>query len=254
MRLWASILVSLLGCGGQQASGPLAGTSDGVDASNVDASAGDDEVPDDPALDGGSWPDDAADDEADALSLSPGDAGVRDACTKALAPGDLAIVELMIASVAGSGDHGEWLEVRSTLDCAIDLRGLHGDCPLAGRVNSFDVIDELWIPPGGSFLVVDSSSPVIDHELPGMYVAWSNEPGDVLRNLGSTVTLRMNGTLIDSVTYPSMKLTVGASVAFPSDCPPSTRADWSRWQTSKSSWFPGFFGTPNGPNVDVACR
>jgi len=45
------------------------------------------------------------------------------ACEDPLAPGDLVIDELMIASVAGSGDYGEWVEVRSTRPCALNLHG-----------------------------------------------------------------------------------------------------------------------------------
>src|SRR5437868_4642485 len=59
-------------------------------------------------------PDDAGEEPAqeasvaiDASAPSLADAG---ACARPLGPGDLVIDELMIASVAGAGDHGEWLE------------------------------------------------------------------------------------------------------------------------------------------------
>jgi hypothetical protein len=175
------------------------------------------------------------------------------ACSAPLAGGDLAIDELLIESVAGTGDYGEWLEVRSTLSCAIDLRGLHGECPSGARVRTFDVTDDVWLGPGATFVVADSIDPAIDHDLPGTVIAWSGQPGDVLRNKGATVTLLYQNALIDSVTYPALKLVVGASVAFPADCPIERRSDWSAWQTSTSSWFPGFFGTPNAPNTDVFC-
>jgi hypothetical protein len=167
--------------------------------------------------------------------------------------GDLQIEELLIESVAGTGDYGEWLEVRSLLPCAIDLRGLHGECPSGAKVRTFDVIDDLWIPPLGSFVVADSSDPAIDHALPGTLLVWAGQPGDVLRNKGATVSLYAQGTLVDSVTYPALTLVVGASVAFPADCPISRRGDWSAWQTSNASWFPGYRGTPNAPNSDVHC-
>ncbi|MDP8999305.1 MAG: hypothetical protein M3O46_04265, partial [Myxococcota bacterium] len=79
------------------------------------------------------------------------------------------------------------------------------------------------------------------------------QPGDVLRNKGTTVTIHMNGVMIDVVTYPSMALTVGTSLAFPSDCAASRRTDWAAWQPSTASWFPGFYGTPNAANSDVQC-
>jgi hypothetical protein len=159
----------------------------------------------------------------------------------------------MIASTAGTGDHGEWLEIGSTSACAINLRGLHGECASAATVHTFDVAADVWLPAGGSFVVADSSNPALNHDLPGLVIVWSGEPGDVLRNQGDTVTLRLNGALIDSITYPSFTRTIGSSIAFPSDCPPSARSDWTHWQVSTSSWFPAFFGTPGAPNDDVHC-
>jgi hypothetical protein len=184
------------------------------------------------------------------LPFDPGEGGI---CAGGPAPGDIVIVELMIESVAGAGDHGEWLEVQSTIGCALDLRGLRGDVPSGSKVRSFDVGADLWIPAFGTFVVADSSSAAINHGLPGTVVVWSGQPGDVLRNKGDTVTLRSGGTIIDSVTYPSIAPTIGASLAFPSDCAPSRRSDWTAWQPSTFSWFPGFYGTPNAPNDDVHC-
>jgi hypothetical protein len=175
------------------------------------------------------------------------------ACTEPLAPGDLQIEELMIESVAGAGDDGEWLEVKSLRACATNLRGLHGECPRGAKVSSFDVTDDRWIPPGGTFLVADSSNPTVDHSLPEPIVVWSGHVGDVLRNKGSTITLSLSGTRIDALTYPALALAVGDSVAFPSDCDAGARDDFTKWQRSSASWFPGFLGSPNSPNADVHC-
>jgi hypothetical protein len=82
---------------------------------------------------------------------------------------------------------------------------------------------------------------------------WSGAPGDVLRNKGGTIVLSESGAVVDTLTYPALKLTVGASVAFPADCDPSVRSDWTAWQTSSSPFFPGFYGTPNAANTDVSC-
>jgi hypothetical protein len=182
--------------------------------------------------------------------FDPGDGGV---CSAAPGPGDLIIDELMIASVAGTGDHGEWLEVTSTLGCALDLRGLRGSAPNGSKVQSFDIGDDVWIPALGTFVVADSSIAAINHDLPGVLVVWSGQPGDVLRNPGGTATLQYGDAIVDSVTYPSMTLTDGASLTFARDCPPGARADWTKWQPSSASWFPGFRGTPNAPNDDVRC-
>jgi hypothetical protein len=174
-------------------------------------------------------------------------------CVERLAEGVLVIDELMIASVAGTGDYGEWLEVMSTSDCAVNLNGLHGDSPVGTRMHSFDITSDTWLLPHATFVVADSSDPVIDHDLPGPLVAWNGQPADVLRNLGGTVTLTAGSAIVDALTYPSLKPRIGASVAFPADCPSANRRDFRRWQTSLRSWFPGFEGTPNAPNDDVHC-
>ncbi|HEV3188870.1 MAG TPA: hypothetical protein VGY54_00160 [Polyangiaceae bacterium] len=182
------------------------------------------------------------------------DAGVDGSCTEPLGPGNLAIDELMIESVAGAGDYGQWIEVQSALDCAVNVRGLHGECARGAKVATFDITDDLWIPPRGTFVVADSNVPAINHYLPGVVLAWLGHRGDILRKKGSTITLSTRDAVIDTVTYPALALTVGASMAFPSDCDPSSRSDWGRWQLSSASWFPGFSGTPNAPNTDVNCR
>jgi hypothetical protein len=181
------------------------------------------------------------------------DAGEGGTCVGSLAPGDLLIDELMIASVAGSGDDGEWIEVTSTLDCSVDLAGLHGESPRGATVAAFDVVDHLWLPPRGTFVIADSTDPAINHYLPGLLIPWFGHLGDVLRNKGTSVTLTRGGTLIDSITYPALSITAGTSIAFPADCDASARSDWTQWQRSTSSWFPAFMGTPNASNDDVHC-
>jgi hypothetical protein len=228
-------------------------TTDVDDAMPTTRVAGDDAL--DEAPDGReAMGDDAADDaSAPPAPGPPFDAGEGGVCTGPPGSGDLVIDELMISSVAGTGDHGEWLEVASTLGCALDLRGLHGSAPSGSKVQAFDVGDDLWIPAFGTFVIADSSIAAINHDLPGALVVWAGQPGDVLRNPGSTVTLQYDDVIVDSVTYPSMTLTVGASLTFARGCPPATRGDWTRWQPSAASWFPGFRGTPNAPNDDVRC-
>jgi hypothetical protein len=195
---------------------------------------------------------DAGDAEAEVDAATP-DGAPAGACAQPPTPGDLVIDELMLESVAGAGDYGQWIEVASTVSCTLNLLGLHGECAKGSKVNTVDVTSDLWIPPGGTFLIADSSDPAVDHYLPGTLLVWFGQPGSVLRKEGGTVTLSLGSALIDSVTWPSLKPIVGASVSFPSNCAPAQRTDWSRWQTSTFSWFPGFFGTPNAPNNDVQC-
>jgi hypothetical protein len=192
-------------------------------------------------------------DDAAADASSPPDAAPDAACTQPLGEGDLVVDELMIESVAGAGDDGEWLEVTSTAACAVNLRGLHGECPVGAKVHAFDVTDDLWIPPGGTFLVADSTDPAVNHYLPGLVLAWSGQAGDVLRNEGGTVTLSSGEILIDSLTWPSMKLVIGTTLELPADCPDGDADDFGAWQQATASWFPGFYGTPNAPNTDVQC-
>jgi hypothetical protein len=176
-----------------------------------------------------------------------------DACDGGLSPGQLIIDELMIESVAGTGDDGEWLEVANAAGCAVDLRGLHAECPRGSKVATLDISSDEWLAPGALFVVADSTTPAINHYLPGLVYAWAGHPSDVLRNQGATISLMSGDTVIDSVTYPKLPLSVGASLAFPGDCDAGARDDWTEWQTSQATYFPGFLGTPNGPNDDVQC-
>jgi len=220
---------------------------------SLPAPLGDDDAPDDEAaIVAPVWSDE--DDASPPPSTGPPvDAGPDGECADPVGPGDLAIVEILIASESGTGDHGEWLEVRSTRDCALDLRGLHGECAVGAKVATVDVTSDEWLPARGSLVVADATDPAVNHGLPGLVIAWAGDAGDVLRNQGTTVTLIANGALVDSVTYPQLKIPIGTSISFPSDCAPGVRGDWSRWQPSSASWFPGFHGTPNAPNDDVHC-
>lgn len=255
------LLATFLGCD-TTADPYAAGSSPGDDADSLGVLTGDDaDALDDGGAESGNpaW-DDGASPVVDAGSAgpwvdsaAPAEGGPAGACDFPIGPGDLVIDELMIESVAGSGDYGEWLEVENTADCAVDIAGLHGDCAVGAKVYTFDVTEDVWIPSMGTFLVADSPDPAVNHDLPGMLLAWSGHPGDVLRNEGGTVNLRFGETLVDSLTWPSMKLAVGTSLELPADCAPADGADFGQWQPATSSWFPGFRGTPNAPNVDVQC-
>jgi hypothetical protein len=261
-------LLALFACNPSLGVPPGAGGSPSEDASALCTLCGDEggvsyegDDASEPAWDGGEISTDDAPDPADAsesaergtdASSASTDATYEGACTGPLQAGDLLIDELMVESVAGAGDDGEWLEVASTLACATSLRGLHGECPVGSEVHTFDVPEDVWIPPGGRFIIADSVDPAVNHYLPGVVLAWSGHTGDILRNLGGTVTLSAGQQIVVSLTWPAMKLVVGTSVELPSGCL-GDAGDFADWQQAIASWFPAFRGTPNAPNVDVAC-
>jgi hypothetical protein len=212
--------------------------------------AGDDASEDSTALADPGTASTGIDDASPGPPFDPGEGGV---CPPGVNQGDLQITELMIESFAGTGDHGEWMEIQSTRSCALDVLGLHGEVPVASKIHAFDVTSDLWLPTSGTFVVADSLDPTLNHDLPGTVIAWTGQPGDVLRNKGATITLSYGGVLVSATTYPALTLVVGTSVAFPADCPPNRISDWTAWQNSTASWFPSFYGTPNAPNTDVAC-
>lgn len=177
-------------------------------------------------------------------------------CPGGLAAGDLVIDELMIASQPGVGDHGEWIEVRSTQSCTLSLNGLFAEVPHGKGSTIASITTDVWLPAHGFFLIADSALALDNHDLPaGMLVTWGlGNSSDVLKNSGDTITLYTASVVIDALTYPaSAKLVDGASMAFPSDCDPSLRVEFGNWQPSLSSFSPGFFGTPFAPNTDVHC-
>lgn len=174
-------------------------------------------------------------------------------CGGALAPGDLAITELLIASRAGSGDDGEWLEIANTRDCWLRVQGVVVESPRGQAApNVATVEDDLELPPGGTFVVAASADPAKNHGLPGKVIAWSAT--DILKNDGDTVTVKIGGTVLDAVTYPTFNnLETGRALAFPQDCAWNVRSSWERWSLTFTEHAPGQRGTPNSPNADVAC-
>jgi hypothetical protein len=174
-------------------------------------------------------------------------------CTGALAAGDLAISELLISSRTGANDDGEWVEITSTRTCWLRVKGLTIVSPRGTLApNSVTIDEDYELAPKASFIVADSADPAKNHALPGKVFAWGAL--DVLKNDGDTVALKAGGTTIDTVTYPSFSnLEPGRSLAFPDDCAAGVRADWARWSLTFDVYTPGFKGTPNATNGDVAC-
>lgn len=174
-------------------------------------------------------------------------------CTGPLVAGDLAVSEILISSRAGSNDDGEWVEIQSTRTCWLQVKGLTIKSPRGNLApNAVTITEDFELAPKGTFVVAGSADPLKNHALPGKVFAWAGV--DILKNDGDTVALEANGVVVDTVTYPSFSnLEAGRSLAFPSDCPANVRADWARWSLTFNVFTPGFKGTPNATNGDVAC-
>lgn len=174
-------------------------------------------------------------------------------CTGPLAAGDLAVSELLISSRTGSNDDGEWVEIRSTRTCWLNVKGLTIESPRGSLApNAVTIEADLELAPKGTFVVAGSADPAKNHALPGKVLAWGAL--DILKNDGDTVALKAGGVVVDTVTYPAFSnLEPGRSLAFPDDCPGTVRGDWARWSLTFDVYTPGFKGTPNAANGDVAC-
>jgi hypothetical protein len=190
---------------------------------------------------------------SDAGHVETSDAGTAVACTGPLASGDVKIVEIMIASQSGTGDRGEWVELQSTRACILNLKGLTIASPRGTLTDSASVTTDVFIQPGGSFVVADSSATTDNHGLPNATLVATWNAYDVLKNSGDTVNVTSGSTTIDSLTYPQFTLTPGRSITFPADCAWSDRASWSRWSMSFNTWQSPFQGTPGADNSDVTC-
>lgn len=189
------------------------------------------------------------------VDAGPSDGSVQPKvyCAGALKGGDLAVSEIMISSRTGSNDDGEWVEIRSTQTCWLKIRGLTIESPRGTLpANAVTIAEDFELAPKAAFIVADSTDPVKNQGLQGKVFGW--DALDVLKNDGDTVALKVGTVVIDTVTYPGFtNLVPGRTIAFPDDCPATVRADWQRWSLTFDEWKPGFKGTPNAANDDVAC-
>ena len=185
----------------------------------------------------------------------PTDAGARPKtyCGSTLAAGDLAIVEIMITSKSGSGDSGEWVEIQNTRDCWLKVQGVAVESPRGSAApNVATITDDFELEPHGTFVVAGSTDPAKNHGIEGKVIAW--EATDVLKNDGDTLTVKIGNITLDTLTYPAFNnLTPGRALSFPADCAWSDRSSWARWSLTFDEFSPGFKGTPNAANADVAC-
>jgi hypothetical protein len=195
------------------------------------------------------------------------DAGVVPNCPNYLT-GSLRVDELMIASRDGSGDKGEWVELRNYALCTLSLDGLVVRSPRGTGVDQASLTG-ISLAPGESVVIANTLVPVDNHFLPGRVrpfvatTAPASDAGaiataDALKNDGDTIDVVRLGApdvLLEHFTYPKFaNLPRAVSLAFPNDCEESARVDFARWSTSARSWTLGFTGTPNAPNDDVTCR
>ncbi len=211
--------------------------------SNVSADAGGARVDAGAPVDAGS-PKDAG--------VPPKDAGGPVLCSGPLVSGDVKVVEIMIAAQSGSGDRGEWIELQSTRQCTLNLKGLRIESPRGTSTDSAQVLTDYLLPPNGIFVVADSSLSSDNHGVGT--VAASFNAADVLKNDGDTINVvSPSNVTIDTLTYPKFTLYIGRSVSFPWDCAWSDRTSWARWSWSFYKWNGNYQGTPNDDNFDVAC-
>ena len=173
------------------------------------------------------------------------DAGTVKPCGP-LAVGDLAVVEMMISSTSGSGDKGEWVEVQNTRDCTLTVSGLAFESPRGSGSDRVEITDTIVLKPKETFVI---GGPNVN--VSGKLFHWA--ASDVLKNSGDTIKLVTTSTVIEELTYPGYSFTTGVSLSFPAACKWSDRASWERWSASFNEWQPGFKGTPNADNIDVAC-
>ena len=174
-------------------------------------------------------------------------------CDGPLKAGDLQVDELLLSSRAGSSDAGEWVEIRSTRTCWLKLEGVTVDSPRgAAPANVLIISEDFELGPKEAFVVAGSADPLKNNALPGKVFAW--DAVDVLKNDGDAINVKLGATVIDTLVYPAFSnLVAGRTLSFPSDCPTNVRGDWARWSLSFNVWKPGFKGTPNRANDDVAC-
>lgn len=184
------------------------------------------------------------------------DAGVdggRDAGTTCAPTSErIAIVELMISSVSGSGDRGEWIELRNAGDCTVDLGGLTLVSPASGTGPevSYTVPAGTIVTAGGRLVLAQSANPSENHGL--TFDLAYGASGLVLDNGGDWIELRSGAGTIDRVSWTATTFVRGATRTFPDARPIATndnQANWCNATTAYSSATGGpFYGTPGGPN------
>jgi hypothetical protein len=253
---WLLSIVALVGCGGAHKPNDEDGTYDDnggyvtplpdpLEASTIEDDSG--------ALSVGDRQNDGGVASDAGHTVVADDASAPEACTGPIGVGDVKIVEMMIASVSGSGDRGEWIELQNTRDCILNVNGLSIQSPRGNSTDTATIATDVLVAPGGAFVVADSASSTDNHDLPTAAVVATFDDYDVLKNSGDTINVYAAATLVDTLTYPSLAITAGRSLAFPADCAWSDRTSFARWSMSFNVWSSPYEGTPGADNTDVSC-
>lgn len=172
-------------------------------------------------------------------------------------PSFVIITEVMIASVSGSRDRGEWFEVHNPGDCEANLSGLTVSSPTSTGTLRTHTIAGLRIPAGGFVTLGQSLNPT-EHHGAGIDYAYgtgSRSTEIVFSNGSDSLRLAAGDTTIDEVSWGSSGFSYSKSRQFPSGGSPLDRATWSEWcdSTMVFSMEGGtFYGTPGSAN-DARC-
>lgn len=196
-------------------------------------------------------PDAAVDPEPDAEVPPEPDAAVVDPAPCAPKTSNLALSEVMVASVAGGGDRGEWFEVRNTGACPVDLAGLEIVSPTGSGIEKKHTVSGGIVAPGAYFVFALSGDAGENHAVPYDYVYGLGTADDViLNNAADWLELRVAGVAIDRVTWPSSGYVVGASHFYASSLDPLLNDNWAAWTASSAVYSTTggtFRGTPGAP-------
>jgi hypothetical protein len=194
-------------------------------------------------------------------------------CPATFAEGDLRVVEFMITSKEGTGDVGEWVEIRNTRDCIVNVRNVKIESPRGSTsIDSVTVEEDIVLQPWGTFIVASNADPALNGGLPAPVVAFLAASGaatsDVLKNDGDSIkVIAPDGTQLDRLVYPDIRQQngtrpYGISYALPWNCDWAQRMDpvtpdlvnTVHWSLSDRPYGAGGRkGTPNADNDDVSC-
>jgi hypothetical protein len=228
-----------------------------MDAGRRDARAGDaQDMPEDaPSFDTGPFDagrDARVDAGRDAGRDAPFDAGFDAGPPLCPATVDrIAIVEVMISSRSGAGDRGEWIEIYNAGDCFVDL----GMAELLSPNTSGTPI--VWsFPPGtviapmGRLVLAQSTVAAENHDL--MYDLSYSTSGIVLDNGGDSVSIRVPGTMLDTVSWGATDYVHGAARSFPDTLPITMNDSQARWCNATATYSTAtggpYRGTPRMAN------
>lgn len=157
-------------------------------------------------------------------------------------PGDLYVSEIMVRSRAGSGDTGEWFEVRNVSAAPLVL----DDCELFDN-GSHAIAASLTVDPG-DYLVFGAST---ENGLAPDYVYDTL----ALNNGGETLGISCGGVVIDDFDYPGSLVTLGASMQLVADpLTPETADDNDNWCVAPADATYGGTALRGTPGAENRCE